>query len=51
MEVATGRFPYPRWASVFEQLSQVVQGDPPRLTPRDNGNCFSPEFVNFVNTW
>lgn len=23
MEVATGKFPYPKWGSVFEQLSQV----------------------------
>lgn len=49
MEVATGAFPYPRWGSVFEQLSQVVQGDPPRLT-NNNGSAFSANFVNFVNT-
>ncbi|XP_037302189.1 dual specificity mitogen-activated protein kinase kinase 4-like [Manduca sexta] len=48
MEVATGAFPYPRWGSVFEQLQQVVQGDPPRLT--NNNNAFSNNFVNFVNT-
>ncbi|CAI6360102.1 unnamed protein product [Macrosiphum euphorbiae] len=47
VEVATGRFPYPRWSSVFEQLCQVVQGDPPRLQASNN---FSPNFVNFVNT-
>ncbi|XP_046385190.1 dual specificity mitogen-activated protein kinase kinase 4 isoform X2 [Ischnura elegans] len=50
MEVATGHFPYPKWNSVFEQLYQVVQGDPPRLTPYENGNSFTREFVNFVNT-
>ncbi|XP_021933323.1 dual specificity mitogen-activated protein kinase kinase 4 isoform X1 [Zootermopsis nevadensis] len=50
MEVATGHFPYPKWNSVFEQLFQVVQGDPPRLSPNENGNHFSTEFVNFVNT-
>ncbi|XP_069691168.1 dual specificity mitogen-activated protein kinase kinase 4 isoform X4 [Periplaneta americana] len=50
MEVATGHFPYPKWNSVFEQLYQVVQGDPPRLSPNENGNHFSTEFVNFVNT-
>lgn len=50
MEVATGRFPYPKWNSVFEQLYQVVQGEPPRLSPNENGNHFSMEFVNFVNT-
>lgn len=48
MEVATGAFPYPRWASVFEQLQQVVQGDPPRLP--NNSNIFSNNFVTFVNT-
>ncbi|XP_046988283.1 dual specificity mitogen-activated protein kinase kinase 4-like isoform X1 [Schistocerca americana] len=50
MEVATGHFPYPKWNSVFDQLNQVVQGDPPRLSPNDNGNHFTMEFVNFVNT-
>ncbi|XP_012271928.1 dual specificity mitogen-activated protein kinase kinase 4 [Orussus abietinus] len=50
MEVATGYFPYPKWNSVFEQLYQVVQGDPPRLSPNDNGNRFTMDFVNFVNT-
>ncbi|XP_063971956.1 dual specificity mitogen-activated protein kinase kinase 4 [Diachasmimorpha longicaudata] len=50
MEVATGYFPYPKWNSVFEQLYQVVQGDPPRLSPNGNGNHFTAEFVNFVNT-
>ncbi|XP_023290872.2 dual specificity mitogen-activated protein kinase kinase 4 [Lucilia cuprina] len=47
MEVATGTFPYRRWDSVFEQLCQVVQGDPPRL---QQGQEFSTEFVEFVNT-
>ncbi|XP_063696002.1 dual specificity mitogen-activated protein kinase kinase 4 [Culicoides brevitarsis] len=50
MEVATGRFPYPKWNSVFEQLYQVVQGDPPRLAASYNGMEFSDEFVDFVNT-
>lgn len=51
MEIATGYFPYPKWNSVFEQLYQVVQGDPPRLSPNVNGNHFTMDFVNFVNTW
>ena len=50
IEVATGRFPYPKWNSVFEQLQQVVHGDPPNLDPRENRKNFSFEFVNFVNT-
>ena len=49
VEVATGKFPYPKWNSVFDQLTQVVQGDPPFL--RDTEGRFSPEFKNFVNTW
>lgn len=48
IEASTGRFPYPKWTSVFDQLTQVVQGDPPQLSS-DDGN-FSPEFINFVNT-
>ncbi|GJQ73749.1 Mkk4 [Trypoxylus dichotomus] len=48
-EVATGHFPYPKWSSVFEQLYQVVNGDPPRLT-NQNANDFTAEFINFVNT-
>lgn len=50
MEVATGSFPYRKWDSVFEQLCQVVQGDPPRLSTSYNGMEFSTEFVEFVNT-
>ncbi|EDW25100.1 GL24503 [Drosophila persimilis] len=50
MEVATGNFPYRKWDSVFEQLCQVVQGEPPRLMTSYNGMEFSKEFVEFVNT-
>lgn len=45
-ELATGSFPYPKWNSVFEQLTQVVQGEPPRLTrwgPRPIPPGSSPE--------
>ena len=49
VEVSTGQFPYREWSSIFDQLMQVVQGDPPCLSvERDQ---FSPEFVDFVNTW
>lgn len=51
MEVATGHFPYKRWSSVFDQLHEVVNGDPPRLTTSHNANTFTAEFVNFVNSW
>ncbi len=52
IELSTGRFPYPKWNSVFEQLQQVVHGDPPRLEPRDpeTNRTFTLDFVNFVNT-
>ncbi|KAG0719302.1 Dual specificity mitogen-activated protein kinase kinase 4 [Chionoecetes opilio] len=45
MELATGSFPYPKWNSVFEQLTQVVQGEPPRLSPNENGNTFSEDLI------
>jgi len=49
VEVSTGQFPYRDWSSIFDQLMQVVQGDPPFLdVERDQ---FSPDFVDFVNTW
>lgn len=48
MEVATGKFPYPVWNSVFDQLQQVVHGDPPILTPNER---FSMDFVQFVHSW
>ncbi|KAK7002889.1 Dual specificity mitogen-activated protein kinase kinase 4 [Biomphalaria glabrata] len=47
MELATGKFPYPKWQSVFDQLQQVVQGSAPRL-PSDS--TFSVECINFINT-
>jgi len=51
IEISTGKFPYPKWNSIFEQLSQVVQGDPPRLHSSPiHGYTFTPEFVDFVNT-
>ncbi|CAG0887429.1 unnamed protein product, partial [Darwinula stevensoni] len=50
MELATGCFPYPKWDNAFEQLSQVVEGDPPQLSPCENGNTFTMEFVDLVNT-
>ncbi|XP_041941085.1 dual specificity mitogen-activated protein kinase kinase 4a isoform X7 [Alosa pseudoharengus] len=47
-ELATGRFPYPKWSSVFDQLTQVVKGDPPHLSNSEERQ-FSPKFINFVN--
>ncbi|XP_043570393.1 dual specificity mitogen-activated protein kinase kinase 4a isoform X2 [Chiloscyllium punctatum] len=47
-ELATGRFPYPKWNSVFDQLTQVVKGDPPQLCNSEE-RAFSPSFINFVN--
>ncbi|XP_046576187.1 dual specificity mitogen-activated protein kinase kinase 4-like isoform X1 [Haliotis rubra] len=47
MELSTGQFPYPKWTSVFEQLTQVVQGPPPKLRPRER---FSDDFHDFIGT-
>ncbi|KAM3864353.1 LOW QUALITY PROTEIN: dual specificity mitogen-activated protein kinase kinase 4a [Diretmus argenteus] len=47
-ELATGRFPYPKWNSVFDQLTQVVKGDPPQLSNSEERR-FSPKFIAFVN--
>ena len=51
IEISTGKFPYPKWNSVFEQLHQVVNGDPPQLTNdhRDHAEPFSAEYLDFVN--
>lgn len=49
MELATGKFPYPKWNSVFDQLTQVVQGPAPQL--KSTEGRFSEEFLNFLNTW
>ncbi|KAH8343007.1 hypothetical protein KR059_003490, partial [Drosophila kikkawai] len=44
IEMATGRYPYDNWRTPFEQLRQVVEDDPPRLTP----GTFSPEFEDYI---
>ncbi|KRY77144.1 Dual specificity mitogen-activated protein kinase kinase 4 [Trichinella pseudospiralis] len=48
VEIATGQFPYPPWNSVFDQLQQVVDGDPPLISPKDYP-FFSMDFIYFVN--
>lgn len=47
-ELAVGRFPYPSWANVFDQLKTVVEGDPPRIPPDVE---LSEDFVDFVHQW
>ncbi|CAF0759768.1 unnamed protein product [Adineta steineri] len=45
-EIATGYFPFREWTSVFDQLQQIVEGPPLRLTvDRLSDNC-----KDFVNT-
>ncbi|XP_014220761.1 dual specificity mitogen-activated protein kinase kinase 6 [Trichogramma pretiosum] len=44
-ELATGRFPYDNWVTVFDQLKQVVKDDPPKLPEC----CFTPAFEEFIN--
>lgn len=48
MELATGKFPYPKWSSVFDQLTQVVQGPAPQL--KHSEGRFSEDFVSFLNS-
>ncbi|KAF2879086.1 hypothetical protein ILUMI_27095 [Ignelater luminosus] len=45
IELATGRFPYQKWGTPFEQLKQVVTDDPPRLPPGE----FTPDFEDFIS--
>jgi len=47
MELATGIFPYDAWKTPFDQIQQVVSGDPPRLP----AGQFSPEFEDFIAQW
>uniref|UniRef100_A0A8C6PB78 mitogen-activated protein kinase kinase n=1 Tax=Nothobranchius furzeri TaxID=105023 RepID=A0A8C6PB78_NOTFU len=49
-ELATGRFPYPKWNSVFDQLTQVVKGEPPHLSNSEERQ-FSPKFINFPESF
>lgn len=44
IELATGRFPYQKWSTPFEQLKQVVVGAAPSLPPGE----FSNEFEDFI---
>jgi len=46
VEIATGRHPYDRWKTPFEQLKQVVEKPPPRLP---NAGRFTQEFNDFVS--
>ena len=50
IELATGKFPYPKWHSVFDQLAQVVKGPPPRLVSTPELQ-FSEDFTDFVSKW
>ena len=42
MEIASGKFPYRKWNSVFDQLTEVVQGQPPRLDPEVSATVSYP---------
>ncbi|XP_073975333.1 dual specificity mitogen-activated protein kinase kinase 4-like isoform X2 [Rhodnius prolixus] len=50
MEVATGKFPYPKWNCVFDQLLQVVNGNAPTLRHNYHQFEFSQKFISFVDT-
>ncbi len=49
-ELATGKFPFRKWNSVFEQLAQVVKGDPPTIVSTPE-LPFNEDFVDFVSKW
>jgi len=53
IELATGEFPFKKWKNVFEQLSQVVNGAPPKLKVQveisGRNFLFGEKFVDFVN--
>lgn len=46
-EMALGRFPYPEWKTVFDQLKSVVEGDPPKLP--DDDPRFSDSFKDLIH--
>lgn len=48
-EMALGRFPYPEWKTVFDQLKSVVEGDPPKLP--DDDPRFSDNFKDLIHKW
>lgn len=49
IEVATGKFPYPMWSTLFDQLNQVVRGDSPQLKNNEKQK-FSKECLESVNS-
>ena len=50
VEIAAGKFPFPNWNSIFDQLSEVVNGVAPSLVNNDDIN-FSDNCLHFVNSW
>uniref|UniRef100_A0A0R3RWK1 mitogen-activated protein kinase kinase n=1 Tax=Elaeophora elaphi TaxID=1147741 RepID=A0A0R3RWK1_9BILA len=44
-EVSTGRFPFSAWDSPFQQLQEVVNGEPPIMPPGIYSTCL----VTFIN--
>ncbi|XP_065065810.1 dual specificity mitogen-activated protein kinase kinase 4-like [Rhopilema esculentum] len=49
IEIATGKFPFPNWNSIFDQLSEVVNGIAPQLVNSGSLN-FSDNCLHFVNS-
>ncbi|CAD6188894.1 unnamed protein product [Caenorhabditis auriculariae] len=49
-EISTGVFPYKEWVSPFDQITAVVNGDPPILRPNEGQFHYSLPLVKFVNT-
>ncbi|CAL2049226.1 unnamed protein product [Caenorhabditis brenneri] len=49
-ELATGKFPYKQWNSLFDQIAAVANGDPPILRPDSGEFSYSRPLVKFINT-
>jgi mitogen-activated protein kinase kinase 3 len=46
IEIATGKHPYSKWKTVFDQMKEVVDGESPTLPEGQ----FSSDFENFINS-
>ncbi|XP_065660099.1 dual specificity mitogen-activated protein kinase kinase 4 isoform X2 [Hydra vulgaris] len=49
IEIAIGKFPYPKWTTIFDQLSQVIDGDPPKLVNTEH-QIFSKNCLDCINS-
>ena len=50
IEISTGSFPYRSWNSVFDQLQEVVTGNPPKLQDMPPKITFTANFHRFIDS-